>query len=141
MEHAAAKRVVQHRGATAEIEAVLSSRAAGQVTVEAMVVATGLPSGLVSTIMGRLAREGMPQGALTRPEGNPAGEFRWHPQGQRKTPLSVVHRTPRRPRRPRRSVCPDSILVNPSDEPQPAQDGSWVFFGESTGRPYRVVPL
>jgi len=136
----AATRTVQNKHATAEIETKLRERPAGPVTVEAIVLATGLPANLVSTIMGRLARVGMSQGALSRPEGNPAGQFHWHPQGQHAPPLTVV-RTPRKASKPRRRVCPDSTLVSPSDEPQPAQDGSWVFFGETTGRPYRVVPL
>jgi len=137
---AAARRTVQNPHATAGIESELRKRAAGPVTVEAMTLATGLPGNLVSTIMGRLARVGMSQGALSRPEGNPQGQFYWHPQGQHTPPLAVV-RQPRRAHRPHRKVCPDSMLVSPTDAPQPATDGSWVFFGETTGRPYRVVPL
>jgi len=138
----AARRTVQHPNATAQIEDLLCGSPGGLVTVDKVAEATELPPNLVSTIMGRLARVGTRQGALSRPEGNRAGVFLWQPEG-RTTPLAVVHRQRRQvPRsRPRRAVCPDSTLSSPTEHPQPSEDGSWVFFGETTGRPYRVVPL
>ena len=137
-----ARRTVRHPHATQRVEDALARLPASRVTTDQVAQATELPVDLVSTIMGRMAREGCPPGTLTRPDEGRSGTFRWEPGVHR--PVALVPASRRRHATPQRRsgrACPDSVLAHPSDRPMPAEDGSWVFFGNTTGRPYRVVPL
>jgi len=143
MEQAAQSGRGPNKNAQPVIENHLASGGPGEYTTAAVAQATGLPRELVSTIMGRMARYGSEVARLGHQR---SGRFYYQPQRRaRVTALPSVGMAPPAPApqpQPRhRRACPDSTLVHPSEHPQPSEDGSWVFFGETTGRPYRVVPL
>jgi len=129
----------RNKDAQQQIEAHLAAHGAGDVDVPTVARFTGLPQPLVSTILGRMARYGS---ELTRTGHARAGTFHYQPSHHAKVralpPAAPAARNRPAPVR-HRTRCPDSDLVAVTD--RPTQDGSWVFYGNQTGKPYRVVPL
>ncbi len=131
-----------NKNAQPVIENHLAATGPGAVTVPEVAEATGLPVGLVSTILGRMARYGT---ELTRTGHQRAGTFYYQPSRRRTVRALPSMASPPPPApmpapQPRRTAhCPDTLMEVPEDAKR-TSGGYWVAYGAS-GRPYRVEEL